>query len=146
LESKIVNGKLYLDFEHVSVKMNDIEVTVTMPEIKDVSLSGSAKIDVHGTFPLIDFIHLAVSGSGEILLSSSFARTNVDIDISGSGTINFERLASARADVSISGSGDAYISVSDKLKAHISGSGKVYYSGNPVIESHISGSGKVIKL
>jgi hypothetical protein len=145
-ESNIIGSKLHLNFKNVNVGHNDIEVTVTMPTLKSISLSGSAKIDVTGNFPLIDFMNISLSGSGEIAVKNILTATEVDIEISGSGLVNFEKLLASYADISISGSGDARISAIDKLIASISGSGKVYYTGNPTVDSHISGSGKVIKF
>lgn len=145
-ESSVVNGKLYLNYGHVNVKQDDIEVMVTMPLVNQISLSGSAKIDIAGNFPLLDFIDVSVSGSGDVSLTSNMESSRAHIDISGSGSVNFQRLSTARADISISGSGSTHLMVNEKLIASISGSGKIYYTGNPLVESHISGSGKVIKL
>lgn len=144
-ESEVTNGKLYLNYKRVNVKNSDIEITVTLPKLKTVSLSGSAKIDIFGGFPLTDLLEIDVSGSGNILLKETLVAEVADVKISGSGDVDFIRLNCSSAKVKISGSGDVSLSVAGHLKAKISGSGNVYYSGNPEIDTDISGSGKVIK-
>lgn len=145
-KTNVVNGKLHLSYENVNVKHNDIEIFVTMPTVKNVALSGSGTVDIIGNFSTIDFLSFEISGSGDIIAKSNLLVDEMDINISGSGKADAEKIASNYADVTISGSGDAKVGVRSKLIASISGSGKIYYSGNAVVESHISGSGKVIKF
>ncbi len=145
-KTTVSNGKLEVGYERASVRHDDVEVTVTMPTVGRISLSGSSRVDLHGAFPLIDFLSVDISGSAVVLLKEAVAANSVTIDISGSGSVDFEKLNCKNAEASLSGSGDARLTVQDKLKANISGSGKVYYTGNPIIEAHVSGSGKVIKF
>lgn len=144
--TSVSNGKLEVGYQRASVRHDDIEVTVTMPTIALISLSGSSNVDLSGSFPRIDFLNVDISGSASVEMRSNGTANNVDIDISGSGSVNLEKLSSKNAEASISGSGDARIAVQEKLKASISGSGKVYYTGSPLVDSHISGSGKLIKF
>ena len=58
------------------------------------------------------------------------------------GGLTYEKLE--KADVTISGSGDAEVTVSDDLDVKITGSGDVYYKGNPDLDVNITGSGEVI--
>lgn len=145
-KTEVNNNKLYLGYENANVEHDDVQVEVTLPVLKSISLSGSSKVDISGDFPLIGFFNIDVSGSGTILLNNNLNADDLDVTISGSGDVGLEKLAAKRADISISGSGNAYLKVEDNLKANISGSGKVYYAGNPEVESRISGSGKVIKV
>ncbi len=145
-KTTVSNGKLEVGYERASVRHDDVEVTVTMPTVSRISLSGNSRVDLSGAFPLIDFLSVDISGSAVVLMKEAAAANKVDIDISGSGSVDFEKLNCQNAKVSLSGSGDARVTVQDKLKANISGNGKVYYAGNPVVEANVSGSGKVIKF
>lgn len=142
----VSNGKLEVGYERASVRHDDVEVTVTMPTVSRISLSGSSQVDLGGNFPLIDFLNVDISGSAVVLLKESAAANNVTIDISGSGSVDFEKLSCKNVEASLSGNGNARLTVRDKLKASVSGSGIVYYAGNPVVEAHVSGTGKVIKF
>ena len=55
-----------------------------------------------------------------------------------------EELESATARVSVSGSGQADVVVSEELDASVSGSGAIRYSGGPSrVREEVSGSGSV---
>ena len=49
------------------------------------------------------------------------------------------------ADVEVSGSSRAKVSVSNDLKAEASGSSIIYYRGEPAVEMNTSGSSSVVK-
>jgi len=63
--------------------------------------------------------------------------------ISGSGDINAFDMNTKEASISIKGSGDCKVNVSDTLTSEIAGSGDVYCRGNPRISSTIKGSGSL---
>ncbi len=143
--SRITNGDLSLYYDRVNVRHDDIEVYVTMPEIRRANLSGSGKILINGNFPSQNYFESRISGSGDIQVNSDFDVDELDVTISGSGRADLLNIKSRRAEVHISGSGDAKVHATDHLKAKISGSGRTYYTGNPTIETDISGSGKVVR-
>lgn len=136
-----------------------IEVHITMPNLNDVNLSGSGFI--HTGFFEADHLNVGVSGSGEVQTEVSVREldarisgsgkvilngdaVNTNIAISGSGKILSYDLIQQFCEVTISGSGDAYVNVEQMLDVSISGSGDVLFINTPQIQSHISGSGKVI--
>jgi len=145
-KTNINNGTLNLGYEFVSVRKDDIEVFVTMPAISHVSMSGSGKLDINGNFPAQNLFRLTVSGSSNTNVNDAFNVDEVNVNISGSGDANLEKILSNKGDVKISGSGDVRLSVQKTLKARISGSGKIYYTGNAAVDSEISGSGTVVKF
>ncbi|WP_199118394.1 head GIN domain-containing protein [Pedobacter sp. ASV28] len=144
--TRVVDRKLQLIFEQVSVHRDDIQVMITMPTIKDIALSGSGKVEIRGGFPLLPTLNVSVSGSGDVEMQSEAEADEVGIDLSGSGKVDLEKLLIKHAKVDISGSGNTRLQVQDRLKASISGSGKVYYRGNPIVQQDISGSGRIIKF
>ena len=54
-------------------------------------------------------------------------------------------LVTAEGGVSVSGSGNAKVNVSDRLDAEISGSGSIIYLGDPEISAITRGSGRIEK-
>jgi hypothetical protein len=145
-KTNLINGTLYIGYENASVQHDDIEVYVTLPLIRKVVLSGSGKISIEGTFLSVNELKLSISGSGDILVKDPFDSDESLVNISGSGKADLLKVNSKKAEVDISGSGNASLQVQDKLEANISGSGKIYYIGSPDVDADISGSGKVIKL
>jgi hypothetical protein len=143
--TRIVGSTIKLGYENlVRIENDDIRVYVTVPRIKEVSLSGSGNIDISGAFPKQDRFETYISGSGDVNLEDDMQVDRVITDISGSGKANLNPLQCQTADVNISGSGEVKLGVEEHLKVKISGSGKVYY-GNASVDSRISGSGKVVK-
>ncbi|MFA6946525.1 MAG: DUF2807 domain-containing protein [Pedobacter sp.] len=145
-KTTIQNGTLNLGYEFVNIRKDDIEVFVTMPAINHASMSGSGKLDIYGNFPAQSLFRLTISGSSNTSINDIFYAEEVNVNISGSGDANLEKILSNRGDIRISGSGDVRLSVQNTLKGRISGSGKIYYTGNAVVDSEISGSGTIVKF
>jgi hypothetical protein len=106
-----------------------------------VLLSGSGSITLNDIHCLNS--DALISGSGNIYLSG--VCENNHIKISGSGNLHTENFITGSASVIISGSGNAFTNIEEKLTGIISGSGNIYVKGDPVIEVTVSGSGRVIK-
>ena len=138
----------------------NITVTVIMPELNSLSVSGEGIIDVPDSFKCTA-VDLNVSGSGDILshiisqtMNSSITGSgsivvngsseSLDIAIAGSGDFHGFGCAANSCAVNISGSGSAEVNVFNDLSVDISGSGDVYYLSHPNLQVNISGTGKVI--
>jgi hypothetical protein len=166
LKKKIVSGNIWvIEFEEECYDKYELTIHITVPNIDDISLSGS------GTIIVNDFIDqnnlsLDISGSGDIDINSFNGSEKLTVNISGSGSvsgheefldlnilnINFSGsgnyygypIKTNDCDIKISGSGNCYVNVSDNLDINISGSGSIYYKGNPTININNSGSGSII--
>ena len=142
------------------VKNYDLEIYITMPVIDLLSISGSGEITGETFFDTEDIV-LRISGSGKMCLGLYSETIDgkisgsgevelegdaefLDFGISGSGDLKAFGLIAGKADINISGSGDAAVHVLDVLDVSISGSGNVYYKGSPILNVTISGSGDVI--
>lgn len=106
--------------------------------------TGNKKVIVHITMPSLDGI--SVSGSGKIYVNDALKGDELDIAVSGSGTINLRDVDIKDVECSISGSGNLLVSGSGnvgRLEISISGSGD--YKGESTsigtLEARISGSG-----
>ena len=70
----------------------------------------------------------------------------LDVNISGSSSINALELKSKSVDANISGVGELSVDVIEKLDTNISGAGEVKYTGTPRINQRISGSGSISQI
>jgi hypothetical protein len=124
--------------------IGNVTVYVTVPEIHEVCVAGSgditAKTDIKA-----DEIDMTVSGSGSIHFKNLIAR-EVDATITGSGDID---IASGQAanelDVEITGSG-SYASIdfsAQEVDVTITGSGSAKVWAVKELDTHITGSGNV---
>ncbi len=165
LETEVNNGNLKIKWKKgysINTRSN-FTVTLSVEEINELSLSGSGKIE--GKIPLkSDHFSTSVSGSGDLTLhieanvlevgvsgSGNMDLTGVvnefDASVSGSGDIDAKNMKCKIANLKISGSGGAYLDVSDELVARVSGSGDIRYKGDPAKQDiKVSGSGNVTKM
>jgi len=114
---------------------------------KDGIHANSLKLNVSGSGDMtgrvdVKTLNSDISGSGDMKLSGSAG--NSKVTVVGSGDFTARGLTTANTTVSVSGSGDAAINVSDKLDASVVGSGDVNYSGHPKsVHKSKSGSGDI---
>lgn len=137
-----------------------IRVTVTMPQLTALKLTGSGNIACGSPFTLSDKLSLNLTGSGNITalantpgveavikgsgnINTSGETKDVKVEIKGSGNYQGTGLKAENADVEISGSGDAEVFADVNLKASIRGSGNIKYKGKATVNKEIRGSGDV---
>jgi hypothetical protein len=160
LNTDIRSGVWRIKFDRNVRTRQRMKVYITIPDLKEVSVSGSGSIVSENTFTNLGDLDIAVSGSGDIKMSMEGedvkvgvsgsgditlegSADDVSIRISGSGDIRAHELAAKTGSVSISGSGDVTIWAADDLEVRTSGSGDVAYKGRPRLSAKTSGSGDV---
>lgn len=148
IKTKVEGGKLSIGPEEKWTNWNwgkDEKVTVyiTVASVEALSVSGSGELIAQTKITGSD-INLDVSGSGS--LTAEIEAGDVDTDVSGSGDINLKgKFKSLKADVSGSGRVSVSGTINGKADFEISGSGKVEASGSAdSMSAEISGSGKVL--
>lgn len=117
---------------NVNVRANATDV--------NMDISGSGKISL---VTECESLYANISGSGDINLLGGTA-TTADFSTSGSGNIRAYTFGVEICEINISGSGDDYVNIADRLIVRITGSGNVYYLGNPLLSVNVMGSGNVI--
>jgi hypothetical protein len=142
--SKLVIGKegKWLDW---SWKDGDqVTVYVTINELQALSVSGSGNLIGEGKFTATN-LDLTVSGSGSLKMDVD-ATGNIEADVSGSGDIELKgRCNNFSSDVSGSGGVKLSLGINDEAAFEVSGSGKIQADGTAkVAKVSISGSGKVL--
>jgi hypothetical protein len=162
LEIDVHGGHWDIDFDKCIKNMSEMKIYITLPEVEYVALSGSGRIEGFTENEIFDEFAVSLSGSGQIELDAFAPTIRADltgsgriilngeagheiIRISGSGKYRGYDMEVNSADINISGSGDAEVSVEEYLDVDIQGSGNVFYYGNPQVTSKVTGSGKVIK-
>ena len=160
INTEVKNGNWNISFTESVKGHGDIIIDLTVTDLESIGLSGSGSVHGQNAFHGLQDLELVISGSGDIkldfesesvecMLSGSgdmqlAGKVNQqEINITGSGDISAFDLATAQTRISITGSGDAEVQVSDQLEASIVGSGDVHYHGAPAVRSNIIGSGDV---
>lgn len=125
--------------------LGTVKAFVTMPEIDNLTVSGSGDMICESAIKA-DEIELAVSGSGSVRISNLTAR-EVGAEVTGSGNIVVSGQASENSelDATITGSGDIKaegIAVGE-ASVQITGSGSASVNVLKELETNITGSGSV---
>lgn len=102
------------------------------------------KITVYITVPTIEAV--AVSGSGDIIGQTKIRTNDLDVNVSGSGSLSLDVEANGKVDANVSGSGDMDLKGHfESFESDVSGSGRVVFAAtiDALADFGISGSGKI---
>ncbi|MFN4764004.1 head GIN domain-containing protein [Gillisia sp. Q332] len=164
ITTEVTNGVLKISVKKgVSISPSGnrrIKVIVPFEEIEGVSITGSGDIRNSDQIKAKSFetrltgsgnlklnlnvkdLNSAITGSGNTELKGT--AENFSCSITGSGDFEAFNLRAAKAEVTISGSGDVEITATEELKARVSGSGDIKYNGNPKKQDFkTTGSGSI---
>ncbi len=122
IETEVRDGVLRIKTDNWNSKIKGARIWITMPEVEALN----------------------VSGSGDIMAETPINADELELKVSGSGTIDVPELKADEIGAAISGSGDMKLAgTADEMELRISGSGSVYAGGLKVDECgiKISGSG-----
>ncbi|CAM4300834.1 head GIN domain-containing protein [Gillisia limnaea] len=136
--------KVIVPFEEIEgVSITGSGDIINLDQIKDRSFetrltgSGNLKLNLN-----VRDLNSAITGSGNTQLKGT--AENFSCTVTGSGDFEAFDLRTTNAEVSISGSGDVDVTVTESLKARVSGSGDIQYNGNPKKQDFkTSGSGSI---
>ncbi|UCG27122.1 MAG: DUF2807 domain-containing protein [Bacteroidales bacterium] len=158
-----INGNTLKIYTDANIRdAEEMNVYVTMKDVE--ALSATSAGDISGkTVIKSDELTLTTSSAGDIKLEVEVSKLNCslssagDMTISGTtdelvanlssaGDLQAYDLTSRIADVSTSSSGDAKITVTEKLKARASSAGDIQFQGNPKeVDGHSSSAGRIEK-
>ncbi|MCB9053425.1 MAG: DUF2807 domain-containing protein [Lewinellaceae bacterium] len=160
IELDVRNGIWKIEFNRCVRDIDQLRIFITMPTLTSLHISGSGDVISENTFVIEDLeidipgsgnvdlaldaddLDIEIPGSGRLILEGTADETKYRI--SGSGDVHAFNLQCRTADISIPGSGDVEVFVTEYLKVRISGSGDVFFKGDPDLEVSITGSGNVI--
>jgi hypothetical protein len=123
---------------------NQITVYVTITDLQALAVSGSGTLEGDGKFKAGN-LDLDVSGSGSLIIDVD-ASGDISADVSGSGDITLKGSCNSfDSDVSGSGKVDATLQAKGVAAFEVSGSGRISAKGSAdLAKASISGSGKVL--
>ena len=134
-------------------------VTIAMPALRAMTLSGSGAIDAGGAGG--ELVTARLSGSGEVRLPHLHARQvrlvldgsgsitasgradRVGIDLGGSGQVDAKALETSALAIDLGGSGNVSATASSAASIRVGGSGSVRVTGHPTCAVTKSGTARV---
>lgn len=140
VKTEVSRGRLEIYTDRSYSVDGRIKVTVTSPDVTDISASGSNRINGEGLTggPL----SILLNGSNKALLAGNVSALTARI--SGSNLLSARRLTADAADVTVNGSGDVAVDARQRIVAEISGAGSISVYGNPKARNtQVNGAGKI---
>jgi len=140
VSTTVRSGALVIETTGSFSTRTPMRVSVVVPEVQSVRLSGSGNLIVDGV--VTSSFTASLPGSGMMLVAG---RTeHLEASLQGSGQMNLHGLIAREVEVQLPGSGEIQVFATDSLHADVSGSGSVMYGGNPSRVTHaVTGSGAV---
>jgi hypothetical protein len=141
IETRVRGRTLKIDSDESYSSRMGVVITITVPEIEGVSVTGSGDVVVMGVDAAS--FSASVTGSGDVHASGK--ATSVEAKVTGSGDIDLWELEAEEGYATVTGSGDIRIHATEELSAKIMGSGDIEYSGSPsTLTTKAMGSGDII--
>lgn len=140
VETQVEDGQLNIRTIRNFRSKVGLKVTVSVPEVRRVSLSGSGSVNLSG----VDSQQLTLSISGVGSLTASGKVQSLDVELSGTGSAELMNLEAETVKATVSGVGQAEVFASGSVYARCSGIGNILVHGNPKnVDQKSSGIGQV---
>lgn len=146
LDAKTRSGRLEIELEKGNYRNVDINIYITVPNIKYIGGSGASKVEM-SYFDQLRELELDFSGATEFRAVGK--ESNVDrltVDISGAGELKAFLLKCRRIDLDLSGASSCELYATEVLNLDISGASEVRYKGKPRVSQDVSGASSVESL
>lgn len=117
-----------------------ISLRVEVPALDSFAVHGAANVTIENAAgPRLE---LALAGAG--LLRATGEVGALDARLDGAGSLELAGLKVANASVSVNGTGNVAVHVTEQLEATVNGVGTIRYAGNPhEVVRHVNGVGSI---
>lgn len=140
VKTDLSNGRLDIYTDRSYSVDGRIDVTVTSPNIAEISASGSNHIDGEGLTGTN--LSISLNGSNNAVLAGHVSA--VTVQMSGANHLSAQRLVTDSANVTVNGAGNATVDARQRLVAEISGAGSIIVYGNPKQRrTQVNGAGRI---
>jgi hypothetical protein len=140
VKTDVSNGRLDIYADRSYSVDGRINVTVTTPDVAEISASGSNHVNGEGLTGAN--LSISLNGSNNAVLAGNVSA--VMVQMSGANHLSAQRLIADSANVTVSGSGNATVDARQQLVAEISGAGSITIYGNPKQRrTQVNGAGRI---
>lgn len=140
VSTTVRSGTLVIDTSGSISTRTPMRVSVVVPTLTSVTLSGSGTIVVDGVESAA--FTAGLPGSGTVQVTGRTEQLQASLE--GSGQLALQGLTARAVELRLSGSGEIRVHAVDSLDVDLSGSGSVRYAGDPAhVTRTITGSGTV---
>ena len=133
-------------FQQADVRPTKFLIELTAPTLEEISLLGSGDFNFVTPFEAKE-LNIKLTGSGDVVFEKTANIHAFDTDIAGSGSLLSKELLADYVDISIAGSGQMVCEhlQANRLRASVAGSGDVMIKDGKVKKANLSvaGSGSI---
>jgi hypothetical protein len=127
VKTDVSNGRLDIYTDRSYSVDGRINVTVTTPDVAEISASGSNHIDGEGLTGAN--LSISLNGANNAALAGNVSA--VTVRMSGANHLSAQQLVADSANVTVNGSGNTTVDARQRLVAEVSGAGSITVYGNP---------------
>ncbi|MFN7117029.1 MAG: head GIN domain-containing protein [Saprospiraceae bacterium] len=164
LQLKVVNNRLTAKYEPYRNARKRTQITVQVPKLTYLRLSGATETELRGFFSATDSLKLSVDGASELDADMEWryldlkvsgasdvtldgVTRNVKMEVSGTSRLIANNLRTETVEANVSGVSRASVNVLKSLTGNVSGNSELRYIGNPTtLQVELSGNSKLTKL
>jgi len=137
----VVAGALVIDDTGSFSTRSPMSVSVTVPSLHAITLSGSGNVVADGV--RAQRFDVTLSGSGNVGAAGEVA--DLHVLVSGSGDVELTRLVARDAHAVVQSTGHIAVNASDSLDATVAGTGAITYVGSPEhVAKNVTGTGAIV--
>lgn len=141
VSTKVEEGALTIALAEKFSRSTKVAVKVTMPELKELEVSGGSTAIVTGAKS--EKLRLQANGATNIRISGDVR--SLEAHAYGGSVIDAEALKAQTAEVEALGETSIIVSPAKSLRAVTAGMSKVFYTGDPKVEKYSSSTSSVTK-
>lgn len=139
IRTEVVDGVLTVALAPGNYQDLHLTVKVAAPVFDEVALQGAGSIE--GSVGTVSSLSVSTSGAGDVTLSG--VAEEALIEHTGVGAVHAFDLLTGSCSVTLRGTGQVEVAVSNRLFAVLSGTGDLVYAGDPVVTGSVTGVGQV---
>lgn len=144
IKTTVSDGTLTILLDLKNTGSAKIEIYVSLPVVKKVSISGGGNIElIEGVDKTV--FQTSINGGGTMLISDKTTVQAFQSQITGGGSIDALKLNVRNAQINVEGGGAVLVQVEDRLLGNINGGGDILYKGDPEVISNVSGGGRIAR-
>tara|TARA_R110002124_G_scaffold101786_1_gene249592 strand:- start:161 stop:883 length:723 start_codon:yes stop_codon:yes gene_type:complete len=156
VKAKVENGKLNIELKNRWFTIsNNLELSITVPNIKSVELSGAVEGNITN-FENLDELFIGLSGASDVEIISDIKSLKFDLSgasdlfifgkgiyldgkLSGASELNAAGYPVKESILNLSGASQAHLHVSDKIYVNATGASIVWCGGTAKATTDLSG-------
>lgn len=121
---------------------DDLKLTIAMPSLTELRSAGAGNIRVRGLKGGEQLIK--ISGAHNLEADGTLDKLTIELD--GAGNVDYGKVASQDATVTVNGAGHVLVRAAQNLQATMNGVGAIHYEGEPQkVSSNLHGIGTISK-